>query len=288
MNRIPHYLLVRERAMDDIARPVRVSPYVLSLSHNGRRKRVMKHVRRSVPVASIAAVFVLCASSIGITYGSPATHAFFADTERSNANVLTAGELAITLTATPTTYTFGDGAVPDLLSSAATPVLVPGSFPAALRVSFAETGGVPALCAALALNATGTPFTYSGTLLSFSATTSSFSPFTFDVSLPDDTGLADGDTCALDIVYRAWAIGTPENTGYVHEQRVPYSFTYHAPAPLFAPLMILDENPPAEEPPADPPLPDLPVDLPADPPQDPPADPPQDPPTEPPVPPEGE
>ncbi|MBM3272094.1 hypothetical protein FJY94_02300 [Candidatus Kaiserbacteria bacterium] len=284
MNRIPRYLLVRERAMDDIARPVRVSPFVLALSHGERRKRVAAHVRRSVPVASVAAVFILCASSIGITYGSPATHAFFADIERSNANVLTAGELALMLSATPTTYTFGDGTVPDILASAAAPVLAPGSFPATLRVSFDETGGVPALCAALALSATGTPFIYSGTLLSFSATTSSFAPFTFDVLLPNDTGLADGDTCALDIVYRAWAADTPENTGYTDEKRVPYSFTYHAPAPLFVPLMIIDETPPTADLPADPPVQDTPADQLADPPQDPPADPP----TDPPVPPEGE
>lgn len=274
--------------MDDVFRLIPVSQNVLVLP-----KKPGGHVkRRRVPAAaSLVAVVLLCATSAGITYGAPApTVAFFSDMEKSAANVLSAGILGITLSATPTTYTFGDGAVPDILSSAATPAAIPGSFPMSLRVTFDDTGGVPALCAALALSATGTPFTYSGSLLSFSATTSSFAPFTFDVSLPDDTGLADGDTCTLDIVYRAWAAGTPENTGYTDEKRVPYSFTYHAPVVLFsAPLMLLDEStPPTDEPPADPPLDEPPADPPADsppadelPPTDPPpVDPPADPPAE--------
>jgi hypothetical protein len=129
-------------------------------------------------------------------------------------------------------------------SSLFIPIVTPelGSGPLMYRVTSQQTGGSPAFCNALTLNATTSPFIYSGTLSGLTTTsTTTTGVWTIAIGLPSASGLTDGDVCLIDLVYRGWHKDAPENTGYTDEERVSFSFTLSNP--VLSPLIVLPEVP---------------------------------------------
>ena len=50
------------------------------------------------------------------------------------------------------------------------------------------------------------------------------------ISLPDATGLSDGDECTVHFVYRGWSKDAPEGTGYTDEERDSFKFIFKGAA----------------------------------------------------------
>jgi hypothetical protein len=177
-------------------------------------------------------VLSLFASSYGVTYGKlQSTLAYFRDDEVSSQNLLQAGALDFVVSP--------DGDVSGIIGAGTRlviPVMTPepGTFPTMYRVTASTTLPASPLCNALDANATTSPFTYSGDLLGLTVTaTTTSGPWPLEISLPNATGLSDGDECSFDIVYRGWHKDVPENTGYTDEERFEMLLTYSADADVF-------------------------------------------------------
>ncbi len=225
----PALALVRIPTVDGGTVQFPVSRHVLSLP--GLKK--IRQWRPSLVQQASALVLVLSlfASSYGITYGKlQSTLAYFRDDETSRANVFAAISLD---------FLMNPGEVSTPIEAGGEIFLRPlmktesGSSPIMYRAFIEEVGTPAPLCGLLLAVATTSPFVYSGALTSLSTeATTTTGHWGLSISLPDATGLSDGEKCTVHLVYRGWNKDAPENTGYTDEERDSFTFIFKAPTSL--------------------------------------------------------
>jgi len=219
--------------------PQRATP-VLSLRTDDVRtapRRDVSKVRHWKPTfmrktASIALIFALFISSMGVFADRSAyTLAYFRDSESSLANLFSAALLD---------FLVADDVVARTITATTTPLIIPVMTPATssietlYKVTSEQTGGSATLCNALDMQATSSPFVYSGDLLSLNTTaTTTTGAWTFGLTLATTTGLTSGDICNFDLIYRGWHSSMPEYTGFTDEERVHVAITYQATGSVF-------------------------------------------------------
>ena len=231
-NRDISYLLIPN--MDGVTTAFPVSKHVLDTSADTSNARTsgifVGKVRRALPTlvrpaTSLALLVCLMASSLGVTYArSNTTLSYFRDTETSTLNLFGAALLD---------FLVADESYARTLSTATTSLILPvmtpesGSIETLYKVTAEEIGGPSTLCDVVDLNATTSPFLYSGPILALNTTaTTTSGSWTFELALATTTGLTDGDICEVDLVYRGWYPSMPEYTGFTDEERVHLTITY--------------------------------------------------------------
>ncbi len=156
-------------------------------------------------------------SSVGSTVS------YFNDIETSIGNLLRAGSLDFSVVLSdPLSSNI------KLTAGAQAVTVIPsvtggvGDFPLAYKVRIERTGGTsPAFCDAIDLQASSTPFTYSGKLMNFvEGTTTSLAPLELNLSLPANSGFNITDSCLVDVIYSGWVNGQSEGVEYHDEERV--------------------------------------------------------------------
>ena len=204
-------VLKRIRPMDDVLRPVY------------RRPDRRDGVSNKVLISSI--VFVVAAGSMFARLGG--TISYFADTETSLSNVVSAILFEINVESAPTESQVGVGLNSTIVSTINP---VPEGLPHQYQVTVEEVGGPSILCAALALDTTDPPpppLDYNGPLLALTTAPTTYAgEWTFDVSLSDPTGINNGDLCVVDFVYSSdtWLADEAVYGGYSDEERVTLTF----------------------------------------------------------------
>jgi hypothetical protein len=97
------------------------------------------------------------------------------------------------------------------------------------KVTASYTAGNLALCNALDVIATTSPFIYSGDLLTMSTTaTTTDGAWQMGLLLTSTSSIVHGDICELDLIYRGWYPSAPEYTGFTDEEKVHLVITYEA------------------------------------------------------------
>lgn len=202
------------------------------------RTAVAPASRSRIPQSWVLAPCIVLAFSAFMvqmwSYGG--TISYFSDVETALANVM--GANALDFTATPengTSFSFIDGILdnPDGLVALVAPE--PESVPLKYALSVEFATGTKTFCDAIIAQAT-TLFAYSGPLLLLSASPVSFTgSWALGITLNPGTYLP-GDTCVVDLVYKAWNATTNMGSGgYSDEERTQLTFT--APVlPLSAPI----------------------------------------------------
>jgi hypothetical protein len=228
-NRDISYLLIPN--IDGVTTAFPVSRHILDTSATEHQSgHFVGKVRRAIPTlvrpaTSLMLLVCLCASTLGATYArSNTTLSYFRDTETSTLNLFSAALLDFFVL--DETYA---RTISTATSSIAIPVMTPenGSVETLYKVTAEEVGGPAALCGILTMQATTSPFLYSGPLLSLNTTaTTTTGSWTFGLTLATTTGLIDGDICEVDLVYRGWYPTMPEYTGFTDEERVRLVITY--------------------------------------------------------------
>ena len=248
-----HLSYIHPSTLDGIRVAFPVSDHVLELTKKRAKKRTWRSLflRQS---STLAIVLILCGTSFSYASGAiTGTISYFSDNEISQLNQFRAGLLGFRVDAEGTGYDFTDeqtgGA---LIISKPTPLT--GSFPSEYMITVEQTGGSSAFCNALHLIATTTPFSYEGSLLSFGTTTTTTDPLQFGVLLPNSDGIATGDTCNVDLVYRSWSLGGSQGSGYTDENRIPLTFSYEMgganwndPKPEVLGTSVINENAPGTD-----------------------------------------
>lgn len=254
-NEIKH-VYVRERQTDDVFRfwkaatvdeiqPVRLERERVRSPYAGHSERKFFKSSATFALLLISTIF---AAGIATTHQ---TLSYFNDLDSSNANSLNAGILDLEITDGETIggeVTEGDTGV--LINPALGGVA--GSFDMKFKVRAEKVVGNDPFCNLIQAQIGG-DFLYSGPLVSFTGGPSIFlGVHEFNISLPDATGVVNGDSCQIDLVYTAWAKDAPDEQGYVDEERVHITLTAtglpeQAPA-LFNAFGLFDtEEPSAEE-----------------------------------------
>lgn len=217
-----------KRPMMDIATPTRF--YVLpTLDLRGvtpyPRYSTGVHARNVSRWPVIVFAGVLCATIIGSSFlGS--TVSYFNDIEKTINNTLQAVALDFVVLPDGAQYAFENGQLvaddDGSLVTVVTPEL--DSVPLRHTVSVEITGGNISFCHAIIASST-LPVLYQGPLSTLIATDVLFdTPWSLALSLPDSTGLFNGESCALDIVFTAWHYDELTNQGYFDEERAPLTF----------------------------------------------------------------
>jgi predicted ribosomally synthesized peptide with SipW-like signal peptide len=164
-----------------------------------------------------------------------ATSAYFSDAEHSNGNAFSAGAIDFTV-ATSSEFTLSAGGAQSFSLS-----ILPGSttLPFLYSVTASATG-TPALCAALTVDA-GAPLPFNGSLATLqTSNTSSLDTWPLTISLPNASGVADGDTCVVDLTYRGWEQGGAAGTEFHDDEHVFLTIHAHVEAP---PVILQDTLP---------------------------------------------
>lgn len=229
MNKNPTRRYLRIPRHDGVTIRFPVSEYVLKLE-NGAKQNTRRVVHTfSKQSASFALMLVLCASSIGITYGNPvSTLSYFRDDETSRMNLFAAGMLGFRLNP-------GDVTVPISVGDHVylAPLFSPdsNSFPIQYRVH-AETLEDSPLCTFLEAAGTSSPYFYTGALKDLhTETATSTGHGLLEVTLPSAANIANGTSCTIALVYEGWYEGAQENTGYTDREQDTFTFVLNAPEP---------------------------------------------------------
>ncbi len=190
------------------------------------RKKAKQNSGASLGTFFAALILMFGAYSLA---NASSTVSYFADTERSVANVLQAMGVGLRVDDDKEIFVSpgGIGVFPSQVA------LEDESGPLQYRI-FAEQSNnqalesVTAFCEALTASTTSAFLPYTGPLLSLATgTTTEMGDWSYDVTFSEDApGIIDGDTCKLDMVYRAWSLGAQEGTGYQDEER--FSVIVHA------------------------------------------------------------
>lgn len=215
-------ILTRKHEFDDVYIPAVTEVYTPEFSAS----RGTPHYRFARSWMASAMLVLLVASSTGLTYGAPSySGAYFADTETAAGNVFVAALLDFIGIESPQAYNIEEAGPAVSVPITVTPE--PGSVQTDYRVTVAHTGGTLVLCGALVATVVAPPFAYTGPLLTLNSVASSSASLTLLLTLPDASGLTDGDQCTFDVVFRGWYPTMPEYTGFADEERVSVTMTYH-------------------------------------------------------------
>jgi hypothetical protein len=217
---------VRVRPMDDV-RVALTTPAIIP-----RAPQKPSTSGNSLPWRNMfTLVFIasLCLMTTGYTIS------YFSDLNRSTGNSISAGKLDLVVSPDGTldNHFSIEGGSNSLVTF--TPTSSEGDFATEYSVSAEKVDGSDALCALVhAFSPTSTPFPFDASLLSLSTPlTTDFTPwsllFTFS---GDTTGIVGGESCSVDLVYKASVVGAAPGTGYQDEERVHLIFTADAAAPL--------------------------------------------------------
>lgn len=248
-------IYVRERPTDDVfmfwrtatageIQPERASPE--KLWHTRGRTATGKIFKTGTTFALLLVTSAF-AVSISTTHQ---TLSYFSDLDGAKGNTLGAGLLDFVVNAGSfegTVTADEDGHI--VINPSASEE--PGSFQLEYKVKAEKTGGTSdVFCSALHANALGS-LAYDGPLIDLAAgPTQSVGPYEVTISLPDPTGVSNGDTCLVDLVYSGWNSQVPDEEGYTDEERVHLTFTANIPVEGFAalaePLLDLFSNPEPE------------------------------------------
>jgi hypothetical protein len=189
-----------------------------------RRSLIAHGTLRNPNVVSLILVLLMFSFSIA-GLESSGTLSFFTDAAQSTDNFFVADPIFFSVTAPTTDHTFV-GAEATGTPIVLTTVPGEGSDPIQYYVSVENVSGSAVLCSAL--TATGdTPLAFSGPLVALhTGTTTAMGPWNLSVSLPNATGIADGDTCSVTLVYKGWNDGVLEGGGYSDTHKVPLTFSF--------------------------------------------------------------
>ena len=173
---------------------------------------------RSVRAALVSFLLVMYLSGIS---GVGQVFAYYSDSEDSAHNTFTTGllDIALSLDAFEGVISNDDG---DESQFDINVSLVDQSFPTQYTVTYEKTGGDDSLCDVLALDVTHGASLYNGALTSFSTgTTTDFGLWEFAASVLPDESVGGGETCAFDLIYKAWidSVPTYEANGFSDEER---------------------------------------------------------------------
>jgi hypothetical protein len=224
----------RVHKLDEIRVRVRKAIIVTDIFDRPQKKLALGSI------ISLVGAFVIFIFSFGMTHAS-STVSYFSDLESSLANTLIAGHLDFTalVSGAPSASVGLTGTDQSILIPVVTPGV--GDLPLTYKVTAQKTGGTSdALCNALNVDATSSPFIYSGKLVALStASTSIVGPWTFALSVPADAIVHNGDTCVLDLVYSGWVDGQTEGIQYHDVKKISLTVTVlSAPVvPVVTPLV---------------------------------------------------
>jgi hypothetical protein len=182
-------------------------------------------------LATVALVIGLSLSSLGLFLVGD-TVSYFSDFEFSLGNLFRAGSLD---------FLVADATYARTITATTTPLIIPIMTPESESLDilyrvFTEPVGATTttLCTRINLTATTSPFIYSGPLLGATTTaTTTVGAWQIGLTLGTTTGLTNGDTCSVDLVYRGWHPQALEYTGFTDEERVRLNLTYEATANVF-------------------------------------------------------
>ena len=197
--------------MDDVLRPV-----------------CLQNIKKKSNTPFIVSTIALFAAT-GFIFANPGdTVSYFNDTEISVGNLLNAGSLDFSVALAPNESP-NIKLIPGAPEITIIPTVMGGieDFLLAYKVRIEQTGGnSPALCDAIDLFASATPFTSSGKLMNFLyGATTSLVPLSLSLSLPSDSGFVSTDTCLVDVVYSGWVDGKTEGIEYHDVERVALSIS---------------------------------------------------------------
>lgn len=228
------YNEARARLMMDIIPPVSVRSQHDALpvtSHTQPRAYATMLLSGFVVILLMLTAFSAARASTTISY--------FSDSELSALNSMSAGIL---------NFLVGEGAGAafivtegDVDGEAVMPTVTldAGSFNLSYNVTSAQTGGSSTFCNALQVDSTNGVFTYDGPLIGLNTgSTNTIGAWQFNVILPAASGVTDGETCVVDLIYSGWIDGGPSGSGYLDEETYTLTMTASVPAPLNAPLLI--------------------------------------------------
>lgn len=171
------------------------------------------------------------ASGIGATRQ---TLSYFNDLENASGNNLNAALLDFTVNAVEYSGEVVVGETGIMFDPTASGE--PGSLQLEYKVAAEKISGSDTFCNALVATASGS-LAYIGPLVSLSAgPTVSVGVYEVGITMPDDTGVVDGDVCVVDLVYTGWYQNAPDEEGYVDEERVTLTLTANIPELLIAPF----------------------------------------------------
>lgn len=188
------------------------------------------YLTRTAGVSSIVgfALLVVGAHLLGSTVS------YFSDTEVSSDNQLTAIALDFTASADANNFSITDTEFTDD-DVAVVVSLVGDSVATRHDVNVEVTSGSATLCDAIVAESI-TPVSYDGALPLLTANDLTFAgPWTINLALATTDGLSGGESCSVAVVLSAWHFDTETNQGYFDEERIPLTFNYSAPTPVFAP-----------------------------------------------------
>lgn len=201
---------VRMHRMDDILIPRKIILENRSRTRNGGRGLA----------TTLFSIFILLTSIV--LANTSTTISYFSDIEKSLGNILLAGSIDFTVDPNGESML----TLEDSLELAPTMTPEPGSLPIDYKVHSEITGGSENFCNALLVEATTSPFIYSGLLTSLDTATSTlYGPWPFKLSTVTDES-KNGDACDFDLVYSGWDSGGDQNDSYTDEERISYSITY--------------------------------------------------------------
>lgn len=164
--------------------------------------------------------------------GITATHqtlSYFNDIENTSGNNLNAGLLDFTVNAANYSgeVVVGEtGITFDPVASGEA-----GSLQLEYRVHAEQMSGPEsdAFCNALVAHAEGS-LAYDGPLVSLAVgPTNSVGVYEVGITMPDATGVSNGDSCVIDLVYTGWYQHAPDEQGYMDEERVTLTLTANVP-----------------------------------------------------------
>jgi len=196
--------------------PREVSVVIASVPVPAARKKEASAVMMWLSAAIVVFLLAFSFGRIGSTVS------YFSDIDRSSGNRFLASILDFIVSANTSVEAYvgfehGGGAT-------MVPVLTPLPETSGLtyRVFAEKIAGKDLFCNSIHMLSTSSPFAYNGPLsgLSTSATTT-IGEGAFALSLPSVVpGIAQGDLCYVDLVYRGWQEGAAEGQGYTDEERV--------------------------------------------------------------------
>jgi hypothetical protein len=247
------HVYVRERQTDDVFR-FWIAATAEEIQANERatqKEYVPESKRNDRKLFASSATFALLLVATVFAAGITTTHqtlSYFNDVEASNANSLTAGILDLEIDGVD----FGGEVTEGETGVTIEPALsgAPGSFNLEYRVRAEKIDGTEPFCSLIHAHTEGA-FTYDGPLVSFTGGPSlSVGINTFQLSLPDATGVLNGNTCQIDLIYTAWAKDATDEQGYIDEERVHITLTAtglpeQAPA-LFNAFNLFGDDAPEE------------------------------------------
>lgn len=219
-------------------------------------------VRPSRKTEWATAAMVVFASSVFASVSFlPTTVSYFNDSESSVDNAMSGVSLDFTATPDDTIFSFDDGELVDDADGLVTTItLEPESVDGRFSVHAVRTGGSEQFCNFINASVS-MPYLYTGALTALTATDVTFdAPYTMELTLPDASGLVEGDVCLIDIVYTAWHYDEDADQGYFDEERNSLTFMLVATGEVLiesfaAPLLLETVDVPTEPEGTEPPVP---------------------------------